>query len=524
MKNTIITSLLLLSLVLTTIPAAEAQSQSKQSAAAARRAQIEARREARRHRENADDEYTRFRENARQEYSNFRQKANQEYADFLRKAWEEFRTVKGEPIPDKDVKPLPIIEYEKKYDEKKEAPIEDRRLPIKEQIVIPAPEPKPQPKPVEPIKEVPVPAPTYFDFTLYSTPLRVRDFENFRLTDASENSVADAWNVLSGSSYNNLIADCLKIRDERNLCDWAYFDMVRALSEKRFGAGSDRAAMLTGFILSQSGYKMRYARVDGHLDVLFGTPNVLFNRRYFSNGGLRFYSFFRPDFEQCFTYNREFPGERALSLDVKLPRLDSKASAPRTMAASSYKYPDVKTDVSVDAALMDFYTSYPTSATAENFMTRWAYYARTPLCDRAKSTLYPMLRARTQNLDKLAATELILNWAQQSLPYGYDDEIWGGDRAFFPDETLFYPKCDCEDHAILFVRLIRDILGLKTALIYYPGHLASAVNFPKGSMAKGDYVDIDGERFYICDPTSHNPVGVSMRGFPPENATAIIVE
>ena len=150
---------------------------------------------------------------------------------------------------------------------------------------------------------------------------------------------------------------------------------------------------------------------------------MLFNRRYFSNGGLRFYSFFRPDFEQCFTYNREFPGERALSLDVKLPRLDSKASAPRTMAASSYKYPDVKTDVSVDAALMDFYTSYPTSATAENFMTRWAYYARTPLCDRAKSTLYPMLRARTQNLDKLAATELILNWAQQSLPYGYDDEI-----------------------------------------------------------------------------------------------------
>lgn len=144
MKNTIITSLLLLSLVLTTIPAAEAQSQSKQSAAAARRAQIEARREARRHRENADDEYTRFRENARQEYSNFRQKANQEYADFLRKAWEEFRTVKGEPIPDKDVKPLPIIEYEKKYDEKKEAPIEDRKLPIKEQVVIPAPEPLPQ--------------------------------------------------------------------------------------------------------------------------------------------------------------------------------------------------------------------------------------------------------------------------------------------------------------------------------------------------------------------------------------------
>jgi len=523
MKNTVITPLLLLGIALTAAPDTGAQ-QSGQSPAASSRAQIEARRAARQHKSDAQDEYTRFRESARQNYSDFRQKANQEYADFLRKTWDDFRTVKGDPIPDEDVKPLPIIEYEKEYDEKKEPPIEDRKLPIKKQVVIPAPEPKPQPKPVEPIQEVPVPAPTYFDFTLYSTALQVRDFPAFRLPDATENSVADAWTALSASDYNNLIADCLKIRNDRNLCDWAYFEMVRALAEKKFGAGSDRAAMLIGFILSQSGYKIRYARVDGHLDVLFGTPNIIFNRRYFSMGGLRFYSLLHPEFEQCFSYNRDFPGERALSLDVKLPRLDSKISEPRTMAASSYRYPDVKTDVCVDAALMDFYTSYPTSATSENFMTRWAYYARTPICDQARSTLYPMLRQRTQNLDKLAATELILNWAQQSLPYGYDDQIWGGDRAFFPDETLYYPKCDCEDHAILFVRLIRDILGLKTALIYYPGHLASAVNFPDGSGAKGDYVDIAGERFYICDPTSHNPVGVSMRGFPPENATAIVVE
>ena len=34
---------------------------------------------------------------------------------------------------------------------------------------------------------------------------------------------------------------------------------------------------------------------------------------------------------------------------------------------------------------------------------------------------------------------------------------------------------NCEDRAILFTRIVRDLLGLKCILIYYPGHLASAV-------------------------------------------------
>ena len=36
-------------------------------------------------------------------------------------------------------------------------------------------------------------------------------------------------------------------------------------------------------------------------------------------------------------------------------------------------------------------------------------------------------------------------------------------------------KINCEDRAILFTRIVRDLLGLKFILIYYPGHLASAV-------------------------------------------------
>lgn len=55
---------------------------------------------------------------------------------------------------------------------------------------------------------------------------------------------------------------------------------------------------------------------------------------------------------------------------------------------------------------------------------------------------------------------MILNWVQTGSEYEYDDKVWRHDRAFFAEETLYYPYCDCEDRSILFSRFVRDLLGL----------------------------------------------------------------
>lgn len=99
----------------------------------------------------------------------------------------------------------------------------------------------------------------------------------------------------------------------------------------------------------------------------------------------------------------------------------------------------------------------------------------------------------------MEAVNKLLNWVQTAFVYEYDDKVWGHDRAFFSEETLYYPYCDCEDRAILFTRLVRDLLGLQTILVYYPGHLACAVCFT--DKVAGDYILLDGKRFVITDPT-----------------------
>ena len=116
----------------------------------------------------------------------------------------------------------------------------------------------------------------------------------------------------------------------------------------------------------------------------------------------------------------------------------------------------------------------------------------------------------------------MLHFVQTAFEYKLDDEVWGGDRPFFADETLYYPYCDCEDRSILFSRMVRDLLGLDVVLVYYPGHLAAAVGF--NEEVKGDYIVVRGRKFVICDPTYiPAPVGKTMPGMDNSVAKAIIL-
>src|SRR5574344_2037861 len=118
---------------------------------------------------------------------------------------------------------------------------------------------------------------------------------------------------------------------------------------------------------------------------------------------------------------------------------------------------------------------------------------------------------------------MLLKYVQTGFVYEYDDKVWGEDRAFFAEETLYYPYCDCEDRAILFTRLVRNLVGLKCALVYYPGHLAAAVHFTDS--VNGDYLQVNGERFTIADPTYINaPVGRTMPKMMNRSATAILLQ
>lgn len=187
--------------------------------------------------------------------------------------------------------------------------------------------------------------------------------------------------------------------------------------------------------------------------------------------------------------------------------LDERPGSDRRL--TSKKYPSVNSEIHCDLNRISFMETYPSVAIGTTHNQDWRNYASAPLSAMAKEKLYPNLKKAISAKSETEAVSIILNFVQTAFEYKTDGEVWGKERAFFPEETLYYPFCDCEDRSILFCRLIKDLLGLDTAFISYPGHVAAAVRF--STEVTGDYFTIDGKKYLICDPTYINAgIGLSM--------------
>lgn len=482
--------------------------------------------------------YEAFKKQAQKEYSDFRNEANQAYIQFMREAWERFSPQPAEeatPIPDP---PVPPVDVPKDLDLNKIPPTitilhgdvypappvvvqpvpvtpipeiaeddeEEEDIPEEDALPAPVPTPTPTPAPAPTPAPQPEPAPVApavksgFSFSVFGTECRVRldDKDRFKLSNAREDAVADTWQKLASPRYNNLIIDCLDLREELNLCDWAYFQLLEQLASDFLGKGTNEATVLQAYLFNQSGYKVRLARTQQEkLYLLVASDQVMFGRNYFVLDNEKFF-IMQPTDEDMFIFNRKFPNEQRLSLNIgKEQHFAFRPSPVEKRESTGPK--GITVNLSCNKNLIDFFDTYPQSYINNDPTTKWQFYANTPLSANIREVLYPSLKKAIQGLNEVDAVNVLLNFLQTAFVYGYDDEIWGGDRPFFPDETIFYPYSDCEDRAILFSRLVRDLTGLEAVLLYYPGHLASGVRFTQES--PGATLTVNGKRYTYCEPT-----------------------
>lgn len=465
--------------------------------------------------DNYQQRYELFRQQAQDKFTDFRTKCNAEYVKFMQQAWEAYNAMPAIPKP-KDKRVPPII-FSEDYNGKVE------NEPVVINNVVEPITPLPQPVPLSPIYEGKGQENNTITFMFFGTECKIRVPQNktFGLYEKSEKALAIAWQELSSSKYNNTIRDFLDLRFRYKLCDWAYLCMINTFA-KLYAEIEDEATLLTAFIYSQSGYQMRLAMDGDRLVLLYGSIYNIYERPYFKIDSEIYIPFTEDSVKRISVCNYAFPNAKPLSLELRqIPAFTYIATKKRSL--SSKRYPNLNVEVTVNKNLIDFYNSYPTGYCDENFMTRWAIYANTPFEQNVIDSFERTLKDCINSLNELESAEIILNWVQTAFPYGYDDKVWGYDRAFFAEETLFYPYSDCEDRAILFTCLIRDLLGLDCILVYYPGHLATAVCFTMPVV--GDSIKVKDLNFIICDPTYIGaPVGHTMPNMDNSKAKIILLK
>lgn len=453
-----------------------------------------------------EERYCAFQQSAQKEYSDFREAANARYAEFLRVAWEYYKASPAVPSPQEDQVP-PILYDERQQQEEKEVKGDQ----------IPQPQPTPTPRPIAPIYENDENS-KVVHLVYYGTPFSFRVPKNrtISLPNIKAQTLAAAWEDLASKDYNNLMYDCLSARDQFYLCDWAYLSLLKQLSETLY-PNSNAAVLMQAFIYANSGYQMRLAVTEnGYLHILIGSEYTFYDRGYYEINGEKFFPLDELN-ESIAICNGSFENEKPLSLFIANEQhfASSLVAMPKRKAQSGFT-----ATCSINKNIIDFYNTYPTGHYGDDFGTRWAAYANSPLDESIKQELYPQLKAAIRGVPEVQAVNLLLNWIQTAFEYEYDDKVWGTDRAFFPAESLHYPYCDCEDRSILFSRIVRDLLDLDVILLYYPGHLATAVNFHQD--IHGDFLMLDGRKYIICDPTYIGaPIGATMPDM--DNKTAKII-
>ena len=503
---------------------------------------------------NNDPGFAAERQKMYENYNKFRKEALKNYSDFVRKAWKDYKAnaaidapkddmIKPQMAPDSEERTaswfIKVFGREKKKDTKKTKPQSKPAVQkpevVKVETVIKAEPVIPQPEPQIPAEPRAEKANNYMTFSVFGTECKVRIGENcrYKLPNASTAAVADAIeNVFPGQQFENLLYDCLQERKRHDFSDWAYYQMLLALTRQFYG-DSNEAVLCQAFLYSQSGYKMRLAHTSQKLYMLAATRHFIFNKQFYVLNGENYFLLSDNKVDQLGICEASFPKESSLSLQITASQQFAENPTMQRTITSRYNE-DFSFTISSNKNYIDFFGTYPSSTVNNNFMSRWAMYANTPLERGVKDQLYPPMKAKLKGLSQKEAVQQLLWWMHGAVDtegkiktadcflYNYDENVWGCDRPFFGEETLFYPYCDCEDRSVLLSHLVRDLLNLDVVLVYYPGHLAMAVDFTEP--VKGDYVMLNGRKFIVCDPTFiGGRVGDTMTGMENESVTAILL-
>ena len=351
-------------------------------------------------------------------------------------------------------------------------------------------------------------------FNLYGMDMQVRfnPAKRVKVKNATPEEVAKCMEWIA-TVADVTQEDCLRLKQEYQLCDWAYLKMLDKLSQTALGNTNEAVVLLT-CLFTGSGYDGKFMRneTDKQLRLLYRTDAFVSQKNYFDIANKRYFLYGDSVKSNtvCKVSSVDFKGTKVVDFRQHQTFKDEQLSEPRTL--KSLKNPDFAFTVQVNKNLIDFYNEMPTFTYDDNFMTRWSIIANRPLEQRLQDTLVRQMKQRLAGRSQLEQVRELLWWMQGTLDspenkdakdcflFRYDEEVWGYDRAFYAEETLFYPYCDTEDRSILLSRLIRDVVGLDVVLIYYPGHTAIAVCITDADVP-GSYAVFQGRHFVICDPT-----------------------
>lgn len=425
-------------------------------------------------------------------YEDDKAQREREFRSFLSADWKAYKETQGLKVYEKPKpKILPTIS------------VKEKTIPIGPPIVIKSIKKQEIVKEVEKPKEV-IKDRNILDITLFATKFAFKIDDTLKLVHyqpQNKRGITNFFDILTRSKYKDIV-DALALHVKRHkLNDWALYLLTQKLSFKLY-KDENEAKLFQWFILNQLGYDIKVALQDSDIIILSKSQKTIYSTPNYTLSKYRYYAldyYNKQTLGSLRTYDGNYPdATKALSLALKdIPKL-SEDNKNRELAFR-YRGQKYTLHVSYNQNLIDFMNSYP--------QADYESYFNAPLSYKSTQSLVESLKPIINSKPASEAINILLYFVQHAFKYEVDQEQFGREKVMFAEETLYYEKSDCEDRAVLFAYLVKNLLGFNVVGVKYADHMATAVAVP----IKGDALTIASHRYVIADPTYINaPIGRSM--------------
>ncbi len=475
------------------------------------------------------------------EMQDYIDKQNKEFADFVAKQWELFNDFAKDrlamsqpkmekmPVAENTSEDITIKSSEIRYNKEEELPKvthsiavayedeDDNNYELKNRLGADGPVELPT-KDFDKSKRLNIDNSTNILLNFYGRQVSIHVDPKLKMksTGIEEKQVANYFTNISKcqDETHALWGEIDNVVNEFGLNEWGYFCLLRTLSERMFTNVNDRVLFCFYMLRNEGGFKTRLARgqESGALTLLIAIDNSkqVYSYTYFrfndDDSGktqVKYYTVYgggkASEAVYSYDYCKQDAEKRQMCLDFNNNLNMGQCDVKRTVKLT-------KTDnitLPYNKAHMAYLDDVP--------MTVFPIYFQSPVAIEAQQVLQKKFNEMKNDYTPTQFIAMLLHFVQTGFDYKTDEEQFGYEKYFYPEEVIGYPYCDCEDRSAMFAWLVQKYTNAKVIGLQYEGHVATAVWFGDDAEVKGDGFMYGGKKYYVCDPTYINAsIGMTM--------------
>jgi len=316
----------------------------------------------------------------------------------------------------------------------------------------------------------------------------------------TQEAVIAFYNQISRSSFQPIIDSLLAYKEAHKLNDWLFYQLIRKTSQQLAPKKENyfRYTLYKWFFLTHSGYDARLAIANKKVIFYVKNDEDISDIPFFMVEGKKYMCLNYHDYGKI-----DFQTDIAIPVPIRIANANNSFSYKVTRMPNfkpedysekdiqfSYKQKAYHFKVKINPEIQNIFANYP--------IVDFETYFNIPLSHETYSSLIPILKNTLKGKSQKKGIDYLMNFTRYGFLYQDDEKVFGREKRFSPEQTLFAEYSDCDDRAALFFYLVKEIYNLPMIALLYPTHITVAVAFDK---PRGNAIVYQGKKYSVCEPT-----------------------